>query len=97
MLYNPPGVLRLIGDLDKYHADITAEREKAENAATLLVRDGWQSGEGGAAGAFLTKHKTLIADLDDLLGLLKKGRDNVQAALDKARATDQHVADDFIW
>jgi uncharacterized protein YukE len=97
MLYNPAGVIQLITDMDNYHKAITTERENAQNAATSLVREGWQSGEGGAAGSFLAKHKTLIADLDELLVLLKKGRDNVQAALDKARATDQHVADDFVW
>ncbi|MFC9437140.1 hypothetical protein [Nocardia sp. NPDC057030] len=97
MLYNPAAVNALITELSGYHKDISAERENAETAATNLLKEGWQSGDAGASAAFQQKHKTLITDLDDLLVLLAKGKDNVQAALDKAMATDQQVADDFTW
>ncbi|MEV6562781.1 hypothetical protein AB0M22_44175 [Nocardia sp. NPDC051756] len=97
MLYNPAAVNALITELAGYHKDISTERHNAETAANNLLKEGWQSGDGGASAAFQQKHKTLIDDLDDLLVLLAKGKDNVQAALDKAMATDQKVADDFTW
>ncbi|MFE9789618.1 WXG100 family type VII secretion target [Nocardia salmonicida] len=97
MLYNPAGIIQLIDDMTRYHTEITAEQQNAAKAADSLVKEGWQSGGGGAADSFLAKHSSLNTHLEELLGLLKKGRDNVQAALDQARATDQHVADDFAW
>ncbi|MEU2253330.1 WXG100 family type VII secretion target [Nocardia xishanensis] len=94
MLYDDAKVNALIGDLTTYKGAIQAERDNAETAKQSLLKVGWQ---GDAALAFEQKHNTLMTDMDDLLRILGKGIENVKAALATAQATDQHVADDFVW
>ncbi|PXX61709.1 hypothetical protein DFR70_108267 [Nocardia tenerifensis] len=97
MLYDPAKILALISDLESYQSAITAERTNADDASKKLLSQAWQSGDSGASVAFQQKHKTLMDDMDGLLAVLGKGITNVRGALEKAQATDQHVADDFVW
>ncbi|MFI9504706.1 hypothetical protein [Nocardia sp. NPDC052566] len=97
MLYNPTTINALIDDLERYRGNITAEKTTAEEAAKKLLSQGWQSGDAGASAAFQQKHNTLMTDMDELLGVLGHGISNVRDALAKAQATDQNVADDFVW
>ncbi|QIS02306.1 hypothetical protein F5X71_08190 [Nocardia brasiliensis] len=97
MLYDPAKINALITDLEGYKTNITTERNNADEASRKLLSQAWQSGDAGASASFDQKHKTLMNDMDDLLHILGKGIVNVRAALEKAQATDQHVADDFVW
>ncbi|MEV6391258.1 hypothetical protein [Nocardia xishanensis] len=97
MLYDPAKINALITDLEGYRTAITTERNNADDASKRLLGQAWQSGDAGASAAFSQKHNTLMTDMDDLLHILGKGIENVRAALEKAQATDQNVADDFVW
>lgn len=97
MLYDPAKINALITDLEGYKTAITTERDNADNASKQLLSQAWQSGDAGASASFAQKHKTLMTDMDDLLIILGKGITNVRGALEKAQATDQNVADDFVW
>ncbi|MFI9403294.1 MULTISPECIES: hypothetical protein [unclassified Nocardia] len=97
MLYDPAKINALITDLEGYKTNITTERTNADDSAKRLLSQAWQSGDAGASASFQQKHNTLMTDMDDLLHILGKGISNVRAALEKAQATDQNVADDFVW
>jgi uncharacterized protein YukE len=96
--YDDSTVNNLVGDLGGYNKTLTTEMQNAQDAANNLLSQAWDSGtDSGASANFQAKHKSLMADMQDLVTILSKGTQHVTDSLTRARSTDTKVADDFTW
>jgi|GEM_PF-4590022 len=98
LLYNSGTVDNLVGELTSYNKTLNTEMTNAQDAANNLLSQAWDSGtDNGASATFQAKHKSLMADMQDLINILNQGTTNVTDALNRATSTDTKVASDFTW